>query len=72
MSHAFEQKPAHEPIRGVTYQVLTNNNRWRTVATGIDAGSALIDTLSRLKSEYPDVPFRAIDNTAQTLIDIRT
>lgn len=72
MPHALEQKPTHEPIREVTYQVLTNNNFWRTVGTGINAGSAVIDALSRLKSEYPDVPVRAIDKITQALIDIRT
>lgn len=72
MPRAFEQKSTHEPIREVTFQVLTNNNFWRTVGTGINAGSAVIDALSRLKSEYPDVPVRAIDKITQALIDIRT
>ena len=70
--HAFEQKSTHEPIGEVTYQVLTNNSYWRTVGTGINAGTAVIDALSRLKSEYPDVPVRAIDKITQALIDIRT
>ena len=71
MPMAFEQKSTHEPIREVTYQVLTNNNFWRAVGTGINAGSAVIDALSRLKCEYPDVPVRAIDKITQALIDIR-
>ena len=70
--HAFEQKSTHEPIREVTYQVLTNNTYWRTVGTGINAGTAVIDALSRLKSEYLDAPVRAIDKSTQTLLDIRT
>lgn len=72
MPRALEQKPTREYIREVTYQVLTNNNFWRTVGTGINAGSAVIDALSRLKSEYPGVPVRAIDKITQSLLDIRT
>lgn len=65
-------EPSHKPIREVTYQVLTNNSYWLTVGYGIDAGSAVIDGLNRLKGEYSDVPVRVIDKTTQTLIDIRT
>lgn len=72
MPRALEQKSTHEPIREVAYQVLTNNSYWRTVGTGINAGTVVIDALSRLKSEYPDVPVRAIDKLTQMLLDIRT
>ena len=72
MGSVFVPGPAHEPIREVTYQVLTNNSYWRTVGSGINAGSAVIDMLHRLKGEYPDLPVRAIDKITQTLIDIRT
>lgn len=72
MQPAFAPEPTHEPIREVTYQVLTNNSYWRTVGSGINAGSPVIDMLHRLKGEYPDLPVRAIDKITQTLIDIRT
>lgn len=72
MPRAFAPAPTHEPIREVTFQVLANNSYWRTVGSGITAGSAVVDGLNRLKSEFPDVPVRAIDKVTQTLIDIRT
>jgi hypothetical protein len=62
MPRAFAPEPTHEPIREVTFQVLANNSYWRTVGSGINAGSAVIDGL----------PVRAIDKVTQTLIDIRT
>ena len=51
--------------------MLANNSYWRTVGPGITAGSAVIDGLNRLKSEYPDVSVRVIDMATHALIDIR-
>lgn len=69
---ALAPGPAHEPIREVMYQVLANNSYWRTIGFGIDAGSAVIDNLQRLKTEYPQVPVRVVDKVTKALIDIRT
>lgn len=72
MPRVFAPEQPHELIREVTYQVLANNSYWRTVVSGINAGSAVIDGLNGLKAKYPDVPVRVIDKVTQALIDIRT